>query len=250
PVTMPAHPGFALCRDAQHQRIVGHIAAHHCARADECVTANARAANDCAIGAERCAAPHNRPQILAVPIDLGSRVNDISENAGRSAEDVVFQLDSGVNRNVILNLAVIANHHVVGDIYVLAQNAALAEAGSRLHVGKMPNLCAGSDLYGIVDVGTFVHEIISLGHEETATPFSPAPDKVNGSPLLTSDFCAVCNTCKTRRPLFPSVKGGLRVWIDCRNAWHSNRSGSSFSNSTSSPAPLIGTGWPSCTSTL
>ncbi len=45
--------------------------------------------------------------------------------------------------------------------------------------------------------------------------------RLTGSPFVTNERCAACNTFNTRSPLAPSVSGGRRLVIASRNAWHS-----------------------------
>ena len=109
PVAVAAHPAAASRRHADHQRVVGHIAAHHRAPGDERVAAEGRAAHDGRVRADGRAAAHHRPQILAVADDLRAGVDDVGEHARRPAEDVVLQIDGVIHRDVVLDLDVAAD---------------------------------------------------------------------------------------------------------------------------------------------
>src|SRR5690606_30693432 len=156
-----------------------------------------------------------------------------------------------VDAHVVLDLHPVADAHVVGHHHVLPQRTVLADLGARHHVAEVPDLGAVADLRALVDVGRLVDErrLAHTGTPARATADNPGTGSVTGSPFITSERCAACSTLRTSRPLAPSVRAGSRVSTARRNAWHSRRRGSSAANAISVPSPLMGTGWPSCSST-
>src|SRR5450755_4248970 len=133
-MTMSAHPADLARGDTQQKRVVGVTAADDGARANECVAAEVGAADDGRVGSERRPAPHQRGDERTFPRQLGSRIFDVREYARGAAEDVVFQLDAVVQRNVILNFDAVADLRARGNEYVLSEVTALPDHGSRHHM--------------------------------------------------------------------------------------------------------------------
>ena len=121
-------------------------------------------------------------------------------------------------------------------MHVLAQNTALPNLRPSHHMAKMPDLRPSTNTTRLVDIGARM-DIIIQRHRVTWIPFplSVSSGNCTGSPFITRDRCAACNTLSTRRPLSPSVTGGQRVASASRKAWHSSRNGSSLVKGTSSP---------------
>jgi hypothetical protein len=61
--------------------------------------------------------------------NLGARIHDIRKNTRRTTEDVVFEFNTRIDRDIILNLDVIPNHHVRSHMDILAENTALTNPG-------------------------------------------------------------------------------------------------------------------------
>ena len=108
----------------QHKRIVGHITPHHCPRPNKGIAPNRRATDNRGIGTNRRPASHQGPRILLTAPDLGAWVDHIRKDTRRPTEDIVFEFHPRVDRDVILDLDVMANHHVRRHMHILAQNTA------------------------------------------------------------------------------------------------------------------------------
>src|SRR5829696_2663456 len=94
-----------------------------------------------------------------MPAHLGTRIGHIGQHAGRSQEYIVLQDCPRVDRDIVLNLNVPADHRSAIDVDVLAYDAALPNSGALHNMGEMPYLRAGADLGAIVDVGRFMDKV-------------------------------------------------------------------------------------------
>src|SRR5690606_9384391 len=131
-----------------------------------------------------------------------------------------FQGHAFVDTDVVLDLDVVADAHVVGHEDVLPERAVCADDGLGHDVAEVPHLAAGAEVRAVVDVGTLVDVGVGVDHDATGTA-APIMGSVTGSPFMTRERCAACSTPSTWRPLVPSVRGGVRVLMASRNAWHS-----------------------------
>ncbi len=156
---MAADPPHLPGGHAHHERIIGHITRHHRARADERVAANGHPANNRGVGADGRAPAHQRGLELALALDLAARIDDVGEDHGRPAEDVIFQNDAIVHRDVVLNFDAIADDRVVVHEHVLAQVAALADAGRGHDMAEVPDARARADLGAFIHHGGGMHKI-------------------------------------------------------------------------------------------
>src|SRR5262249_50799273 len=95
--------------NASHQGKGRDIPRHNRPRGDEAVLAQSAAADDGGVGADRCAAPHQGGQELALAFDLRSRVHYVGEYTGRAAKDPVLERHSWIDRDIVLQLAAVTD---------------------------------------------------------------------------------------------------------------------------------------------
>src|SRR5215470_2448289 len=76
---------------------------------------------------------------------MAARSENVGENHGRTAEDIVFQLDAGVHGDIVLNLYVVADANTACDVNILAKIASLTDLAIRHDVRKMPDFCSVAD---------------------------------------------------------------------------------------------------------
>jgi len=138
--------------------VVGDVFGHDGAGADEGVAANGVAADDGAVGPQGGAALDEGGADLIHLSDFGAGVEDVGEDHGRAAEDAVFQGDTFVDGDVVLNFAFVADDGVWAYYDVLADVAVLADFGAGEDVGEVPDFGALADLDVVVDDGCFVGE--------------------------------------------------------------------------------------------
>src|SRR5215467_4453223 len=127
-MSMAAHPAHLTSRVSDDQREVRHVFGHYGTRSDEGISANGRAADDCRICADGAAPLQNRGFVESMPVDLGTRIRDICEHAGRPEEDIVFNRYTCVDRHVVLNLDVVPDDRAAVDVDVLADDALLTNS--------------------------------------------------------------------------------------------------------------------------
>ena len=119
---------------------------------DKSITANRHTTDNRTVGAEGGALLHERLFVFILPDYVAARIHDVSEYHRRSAEHVVFQDAAGIDRHVVLNLYVVSNHHIRRNDDVLSDIASGADSAIFHNVREMPNLCAGKDQAGLVDI--------------------------------------------------------------------------------------------------
>src|SRR6478752_493318 len=78
-------------------------------------------------------------------VNLGARILHIGQNARGPQEHIVFDLNAGIDGDVVLYLYVVSNLGGSIHIDILAQDTALADLRTFHHVGEMPDFRACSN---------------------------------------------------------------------------------------------------------
>lgn len=137
----------------------GNVRGHHGAGADHCPLPYLVAAHDGSISTDGGTGAHGRLEVVGGALGvLRARGEVVREDAGRSAEDPVAELDALVDGDVVLDLHAVPDDDAVGDVHVLAEAATLADPSAGLNVAEMPHLGAVADGGAIVDDGSGMHE--------------------------------------------------------------------------------------------
>src|SRR5262249_40055090 len=157
-MAVAAHPAFTARWNAQHQCVIGNVIGNDSPGADKSIPADRGATDDGGIGPDGGPAADQRALVKMVPHDLRARVVYVGENARRAAEHVVFQDRSCIDRNVVLNLTVIADHNLRGNTNVLAQVTVGANPAILHDMRKMPDLSPGSNLAGLIYIRGLVNK--------------------------------------------------------------------------------------------
>jgi hypothetical protein len=97
-------------------------------------------ADNGAVGTQRGTFFHQRFIILPVDGEMSTWHKDVGENAGRSAEHIIFEFYTFIDRNVVLNANAISYLDVIANIHILPERAILADDGTTLYMAEMPNL--------------------------------------------------------------------------------------------------------------
>ena len=92
-------------------------------------------------------------------------VGHVGEHAAWAEEDIVLTGDAGVEADVVLNLAVAAEHHIGADDDVLANVAPVSQHCAGHDVAEMPNARARSDGTAVVDDRRFMGEPTVVFHQ-------------------------------------------------------------------------------------
>src|SRR5213076_1498368 len=117
------------------------------------------AADDRGVRTDRAAALHERAPVLVPARHVAPRIHHVGKHAGGPAEHVVFQLDALVDRDVVLDLDVVADFRAGHHDDVLAEVAALADDGAGHHVRKVPDLGAVADHRSVIDITGLMCEV-------------------------------------------------------------------------------------------
>ena len=116
-----AHPSNPSRRISHHQREIRDIPGDDGARADEAILSERMTAHHRGIGSDRSPLADRSGPKLIFARDVGTRIVHIGEHAARSAKHIVSQLDAVVDRDIVLDLASVAdpnigtNHDVLSD---------------------------------------------------------------------------------------------------------------------------------------
>ena len=130
----------------------GNVRGHHGAGADHCPLPYLVAAHDGSISTDGGTGPHGRLEVVGGALGvLRARGEVVREDAGRSAEDPVAELDALVDGDVVLDLHAVPDDDAVGDVHVLAEAATLANPSVGLNVAEMPHLGTVANSGTLVD---------------------------------------------------------------------------------------------------
>src|SRR5262249_45566616 len=137
-----AYPSNDAGWDTHYERVIGNVLRHHGSRTDERVRADGVAADDCAV-CPQCRAPsHGRRRVLIFPRHVAARGAHVRKDHRRATENVVFKGDTRIERNVVLDLHVIANHDARRDQHVLPDVALAADDGAGHDMREVPDFRA------------------------------------------------------------------------------------------------------------
>ena len=167
-MTALAHPPYLPGRDAGHQSVIFHILGHYGSGGDQGAPSYRMTAHYRAIRAERCAFAHTRTRVNSVHREVRPRSIYIREYAGGTAEDIVLDLYSFVNGDIVLDTDTVADAGVVAHIHILAQGTIRSDYSPPLNMAEMPNLRTGANLDAVIHIAALVNEIIWHG------PVSPS----------------------------------------------------------------------------
>lgn len=140
--------------------MIRNVFIYHRSGPDKRITPQGNAADNSGIGADRRALFDQSRAKLVYLSYFRPGVVDIGKYHGRPAENAVFQSNSFIDADVVLNLAVVADNNIRPDQDILADIAILANFCTRQDVGEMPDFCSLADLAAIVDVGGFMDEVV------------------------------------------------------------------------------------------
>lgn len=139
-----AHPPALAGRVAGHEGVVGNVFGDHSACADEGVTPDGVAADDCAVGAKGCSFFYQCWSHLIHFADFRSWVDDVGKNHRWAAEDTIFEDDTFINADVVLDFAFVAYFGIGADDDVLADVAVFTDLGTGEDVGEVPDFRPGA----------------------------------------------------------------------------------------------------------
>jgi hypothetical protein len=138
--------------------VVRNILSHHGTGTDEGVGSNGVSADNSAVGSQGGAFFNENGADLVHFGDFRSRIVDVCEDHGGAAEDAIFQGNSFIGADIVLNLALVANSYVRANYDILADVAVLADLGAGEDMGEVPDLGAFADGHVVVHDGSGVDE--------------------------------------------------------------------------------------------
>jgi hypothetical protein len=116
------------------------------------------AADDGAIGTEGGSASDHGGLEFGLSRQERSGKANVREDATGAHKHVIFQSDSLVDGDVVLDANASPDVNIVCDVHILAEDAAFANVGTRRHMAKMPDARGGSNVTALVHDGRGVDE--------------------------------------------------------------------------------------------
>jgi hypothetical protein len=143
---------------------MGHnVACHHSSCCHEGPGPNDEAANDGRVGTNGCSPP-NQCWAYAPITGWCSGVQIVSENGAGPDEHLILDRNAPINRNIVLDLAVVSNNRTGIDIYVLSKARVRPHTGSGPEVTVMPYSRCGSDCRATFHDGRLMHKCLITIH--------------------------------------------------------------------------------------
>ena len=118
-----AYPTRLRGRHASHQCVSGYVARNHGPGRHETIFAEGYSANDSCVRTDRGASFDQGAAVFIFAIDVAAWIYNVGEDHGRPTENVVLQLDPGVDGNIVLDLDIIPDLYGRADYHVLSQVA-------------------------------------------------------------------------------------------------------------------------------
>ena len=134
-------PSLLFCRHPHHQGMIRYILGDYSPTADECPSTDGYPTDDGCIGPDGSSLLYESFQIACLPLRVFCpRGKIVCENTGRPAEHMVLEGHHLVDRDVVLDLHLVAELDAPGHEHVLAEGAAAPEAGPGHDVAEVPHL--------------------------------------------------------------------------------------------------------------
>src|SRR5574344_417133 len=92
---------------------------------------------------------------------MSPRCEHVGKNATWATENIITQLYSFIDRNIILNTDAIAYLYPVADIYILPKRTVTTNTDTSLYMAKMPHFGTMAYLDILIDItaGVYVHVV-------------------------------------------------------------------------------------------
>src|SRR5262249_26861951 len=123
------------------------------------IFADCVAADDCGVGPDACPPADQGGTELVLALHKGTRIEDIREHRAGTHKDLVLQCHALIDRDIVLDLAAVADAHIRPDHDVLAEHAVCTDAASGEDMGEMPDLRAVADHRTCIHHGGLMREI-------------------------------------------------------------------------------------------
>ena len=160
PAAAFADPADPAGGDACHQGIIGNVVRDDGPGGYQCAAADGVAADDRAVRAQARALAYARTRKDAMRRKVRTGRIHVGKDAGRPAEDVVFQVHAFVDRDVVLDTDAVADRYPRTDVDVLSEGAVAADDGAGLDMAEVPYLRPGSDGCAGIHVAALMHESV------------------------------------------------------------------------------------------
>ena len=116
------------------------------------------AAHDGRIRANRRTLANRRGFEFRLTAHIRTRIDHIGEHARWPAKDIITQHHAFIERNIVLDLAAMADGHFRSDHRVLPDRAILADHRPREDVTEMPDFGTATDHRTIIDIARYMDQ--------------------------------------------------------------------------------------------
>lgn len=152
-VAVLAHPADLPGGHAGHEGVGIDIAVNDGTGGDERVFAQGDPANYCAVGAKGYTALDQGVAVFVFAADGRAGVVHIGEYHAGPAEYIVLKSHVIVHRDIVLDLAIVADYDPIANEDVLTKGAIAADFGTTADVYPMPNTTTIANLSALVNDG-------------------------------------------------------------------------------------------------
>jgi hypothetical protein len=144
---------------AEPKLISADVFGNYCPRTDKGKSPDIMSTDDGGIGTDRGPLANMGMEVLIATWDGRPWVEHIGENHAGSQEHVIVAGNTAVDRDIVLDLDVVAEYHTWAHDDILAQIATFAQDGTRHNVAEVPDLATITNVAAWVDNGGFVCEV-------------------------------------------------------------------------------------------
>ncbi len=116
-------------------------------------------ADHCAVSPQRGSRAYKRLIIDTMYREMSSWSTDIGKYARGTTKDIVFYLNTLIDRYVVLNTNAVANLDIIANIDILPKRAVSTNKGTFLNVAEMPYLGIVAYNYIVIDIAALMNEI-------------------------------------------------------------------------------------------
>ncbi len=138
------HPPYPSGGIADHEGEGSHGVRNDTAGADKGIFTNLIATDNSDIGTDRRTAVHHRRAIFTLAGDERAGIDNVGEDSRWANEDIILEGHAIINRDIVLNLAAIANYGRGHNDDILTERAIGADVATGDEVGEMPNARTGA----------------------------------------------------------------------------------------------------------
>lgn len=148
-----ADPSMDACGNPHDSSIVRDVFCDDTSGGNQSISADPMPADNRRIGTDACAFPNRCMKVkLAAALRISAaRARHIRKNHGRAAEYIVSKLYSFIDRNIVLNFAVVSDFNTRRNKNILPERAVFPDFAAGTDVAEVPYPCSIANFGAVVD---------------------------------------------------------------------------------------------------